>query len=130
MLVLCATMSTLTIIIVHTYIKQMTQNTLKGASHPNILRWKTNKSNAHVNPIVNYLILIPQILDQLWIIVKKNLKHSPMSNYKCFCLFCALKAKPFSNWHFCQWWHKTSHIPSSRTPITNKYNGWPLKLPT
>jgi hypothetical protein len=44
---LCATMLAPMTIIVHTHIKQMTQNTLNDASHPNIFWDSKYNSHAH-----------------------------------------------------------------------------------
>jgi hypothetical protein len=68
----------------------------------------------------------------MWITLENNLGYFLLFNYrnKHLGLFCALKAKPLSNWHFLQWWHETCHMPIFETPTINQHNNNSHKLPT
>jgi hypothetical protein len=44
-------------------------------------------------------------------------------NLKNLDLFGALRAKSFANLHFLKGWHKTSHMPTLKTLITNQHSG-------
>jgi hypothetical protein len=44
-----------------------------------------------------------------------------LSNPENLGLFGAPRAKSFATWHLLQRWHKTSHMPTLRTLITNPH---------
>jgi hypothetical protein len=92
---------------------------------------RTNRPSENVNLFVNHLIAISQIHSQMWITMDKNLRYSLLSNHvnRHLGLLSASKTKPISNWYFTQRWHKTSHMPTSRTPITYQYSACPYKFP-
>jgi hypothetical protein len=91
---------------------------------------KTSRPSEYFNLFVNHLIAISQILSQMWIIMEKNLRYSLLSNHinRHLGLVSASRTKPFSNPYFTQGWHKTSHMPTSRTPITYQYSDCPYKF--
>jgi hypothetical protein len=54
--------------------------------------------------------------------MKKKLRLIILFDLKNLNLFGASRAKPFVDWHFFQWQCKTSHMPTSKTLITNQHN--------
>jgi len=83
---------------------------------------RTNRLGVNVNPIINRLVAIFQILNQMWITMEKNLILNLLCDFRSLGLFRALR-KPFAKGHFFHWWHETPHMLTSRTFFTNQHDG-------
>jgi hypothetical protein len=75
--------------------------------------------SANVSPIASRLAIILQIPNQISKTMEKNLKLIILCDLKNLGLLGAPRVEPLANLHFFHWWHKTSHMPTSKTLITN-----------
>jgi hypothetical protein len=90
----------------------------------------TSRLSANVSPIVSHPVVILQIPNQMWITIKEKFKLVILCDPRNLGRLGAPKAKPFADWHFFLWWHETSHMPTSRTLITNQHSDGSWSLPT
>jgi hypothetical protein len=99
-----------------------------------VLSFFVNSSRpcTNMSSIVSCMAAILQFFIQMWILLKTNLGYFLLLNYrnKHLGLFCASRAKLFSNQHIFQWWCETSHMPIFETPITNQHSNNFCKLLT
>jgi hypothetical protein len=62
-----------------------------------ILKWEDQYVKCKYEPIIGRLLTIPQIPNQIWITMKKNIEINFLSNFKNLNLHGASRAKPFAN---------------------------------